>query len=120
MTAALEAVDLVVGQALGQRRELRVLSEEVVAVVAPVLRREGLQLAVDRSREGPGQRAVRVPREQPVPVGAPDQLDDTPSGPHEQGLEFIDDPAVSPHGPVEPLQVAVHDPDEVVEPLPGR
>src|SRR6266540_1158029 len=53
--------------------------------------------------------------EQRVPVAAPDHLDDVPAGAAEGALQLLDDLAVAAHRPVEPLQVAVHDEDEVVE-----
>ena len=49
--------------------------------------------------------------------GAPQALDDVPAGAAEVGLELLDDLAVAAHGAVEPLQVAVDDEDQVVEPL---
>ena len=58
VAAALEAVDLLVGHALREARELLVLAEEVVAVEAAVLGGEGLHLAVDRVGEGARQRAA--------------------------------------------------------------
>ncbi|MDH6591920.1 hypothetical protein M2165_001809 [Variovorax sp. TBS-050B] len=115
VAAALEAVDLLVGHAFGEACELGVLAEEVVAVEAPVLGREGLHLAVHRVGEHACQRAAHVLCEQAVPVAAPDQLDDVPAGAGEQLLELVDDAAVAAHRPVEPLQVAVDHPHEVVE-----
>jgi hypothetical protein len=61
------------------------------------------------------QDAVLVLREQRIPVGTPDDLDDVPAGAAEVGFELLDDLAVAAHRAVEPLQVAVHDEDEVVE-----
>ena len=52
---------------------------------------------------------------QSVPARAPQHLDDVPAGPPEVGLELLDDLAIAPHWPVETLQVAVDDEDEVVE-----
>ena len=40
--------------------------------------------------------------------------------PQERGFEFLDDFAVAAHRAVEPLQIAIHDPDEVVEVLARR
>ena len=115
VAAALEPVDLLVGHALRQAGQLGVLAEEVLAVEAAVLGREGLHLAVDRVGEGARQRAGGVAREQAVPVAAPDQLDDVPAGAGEELLELVDDAAVAAHRAVQPLQVAVDDPDQVVE-----
>jgi hypothetical protein len=115
--AALEAVDLLVGQALGQARQFGVLAEEVLAVVAPVLGGKGLHLAVHRLRKDARQRAAVVARKQAVPVAAPDQLDDVPARPGEQPFQLVDDAAVATHRAVQALQVAVDDPDQVVQPF---
>ena len=115
VAAALQAIDLFVGHALRQPFQFLVLTEEGVAVEASVLGREGLHLAVDRVGEGPRQRAGAVTGKQAVPVAAPDQLDDVPAGAGEQLFKLVDDAAVAPYRAVEPLQVAVDDPHQVVE-----
>ena len=46
---------------------------------------------------------------------APDDLDDVPAGAAEQRFEFLDDLAVAAHRAVEALEIAVDDPDQVVE-----
>ena len=115
VSAALQAVDLLIRHALRQAREFFVLAEEIVAVETTVFGGEGLHLAVDRVGEGAHQRAGGVAREQPVPVAAPDQLDHIPAGPRKQLLQLVDDAAVAAHRPVQALQVAVDDPHQVVE-----
>jgi hypothetical protein len=115
VAAALEAVYLLVRHALGQAREFGVLAEEVVAVEAPVLGGEGLHLAVNRLRKSLCQRAGQVAREEAVPVAAPDQFDDVPAGTGKQLFELVDDAAVAAHRAVQALQVAVDDPDHVVQ-----
>ena len=117
VAASLEAVDLLVGHALRQPRQFLVLAEEVVTVEAAVLGGEGLHLAVDGVGERADQRAGLVPREQPVPVAPPHQLDHVPAGTVEQLLELVDDPSVAAHRSVQPLQVAIDDPHQVVEAL---
>ena len=52
-----------------------------------------------------------------VPIAAPNDLDDVPARTAEQTFEFLDDFAVAAHRTVEPLQIAVDDPDQVVEVL---
>ena len=117
VAAALEAVDLLVGHALRQARQLLVLAKEVVAVEAAVLGGKGLHLAVHRVGKGPDQRPGDVARKQAVPVAAPDQFDDVPAGAAEQLFQFVDDAAVAAHRAVQALQVAVDHPDQVVQPL---
>jgi hypothetical protein len=55
--------------------------------------------------------------EERIPPGAPDHLEDVPTGAAKDRLELLDDLAVAAHGAVEPLEVAVHDEDQVVETL---
>src|SRR6185436_12144200 len=52
-------------------------------------------------------------------VGAPDDLDDVPACAAENAFQFLDDLTVAAHWAVEPLEIAVHDPDEVVEVFAG-
>jgi len=115
--AAPQALDLVVVEVLDQLAQTRVPSEEVLADVRPVLDGEPLEVAVERLVHPLQEHPVHVARQQLVPLPAPDDLDDVPAGPAEDRLQLLDDLPVAAHGPVEPLQVAVHDEDEVVEPL---
>ena len=116
VAAALQAVDLLVGQALRQRRELPGPGRRSA---------RGCSGRPWRRRSGTGRRPCCekarasapscVAREQAVPVGAPHQLDHVPAGAGEQRLELVDDAAVAAHRAVEALQVAVDDPGQVVE-----
>ncbi|MNV27820.1 hypothetical protein D3C71_1189810 [compost metagenome] len=115
--AALQAINLLVRHALGQGREFGVLAEEVVAVEAAILGGKGLHLPIDRGFERAHQCAGQVAGEQAVPVAAPDQLDHVPASTREQALQLVDDAAVAAHGAIQPLQVAVDHPDQVVQAL---
>ena len=84
---------------------------------APARDAELLELAVERVVHLLDQDAVDVPRQQLVPLAAPDHLDDVPAGAAEQALQLLDDLAVAAHRAVEPLEVAVDDERQVVEPL---
>ena len=53
--------------------------------------------------------------EQRVPAGTPQALDDVPARAAEVGLQLLHDLAVAAHRPVEPLEIAIDDEDEVVE-----
>ena len=99
---------------------LRILAEEVGEVVGAVLGAERLVLAVDGVGEAAQQGMVGVAGEDPVPLRAPQHLDDVPAGAPEQALQLLDDLAVAAHRPVQPLQVAVDDEGEVVEILARR
>src|SRR5690606_16512744 len=118
--AQAQLLQLVVRQALDQVEQLWVLPEEVLAQVRAVGCRQALVLAVNDLAHAAGEQAGLVLREQFVPLAAPDHLDDVPARAAEDGLELVDDRAVAPHRPVEPLQVAVDDEDQVVELLARR
>ena len=120
VAAAVERPDLVVGHVRDHLEQLRVLAEEVLAHVGAVARLERLVLAVDGLLHAREQPALGVAREQLVPARAPDDLDHVPARAAEHGLELLDDLAVAAHRPVEPLQVAVDDEDQVVELLAAR
>jgi hypothetical protein len=115
VAAALEAVDLLVRHALGQLFQLLVLAKEVVAVEAAVFGGKGLHLAVHGALAKAHQRAGGVAGKQAVPVAAPDQLDDVPARAAEQLFQLVDDAAIAAHRAVQALQVAVDDPDQVVQ-----
>ena len=74
-----------------------------------------LILAVDDFAHPLREQAFVVGREQRIPIAAPQHLDDVPAGAAEDRLELLDDLAVAAHRPVETLQVAVDDEDQVVE-----
>ena len=119
VAAAVQVPDVLVGPVGDELLQLRRV-EEVLAHVGAVLRLERLVLAVDALHHPAHQDALLVAREQRVPVRAPDHLDDVPAGAAEVALELLDDLAVAAHRPVETLQVAVDDEDQVVEVLARR
>jgi hypothetical protein len=114
VATAVQRPDLVVGPVGDQFLEFRRV-EEVLADVGAVLGLEGLVLAVDRLHHALLEDALLVAQQERVPLGSPDQLDDVPAGAAESAFEFLDDLAVAAHRPVETLQVAVDDEDQVVE-----
>ncbi len=120
VTAAAESGQLVVGEVVDEPPQARVGAEEVLPNVGPSGHGVLLELAVDGVVHLVDQHALDVPGKQVVPLTAPDHLDHVPAGAAEQPLELLDDLAVAPYRPVEPLQVAVHDEGQVVEALAGR
>ena len=86
----------------------------MLANVSAVLGLEGLVLAVDGLHHPLFEDTLLVAQEQRVPLGSPDQLDDVPAGAAEGAFEFLDDLAVAAYRPVETLQVAVDDENQVV------
>ena len=97
--------------------QARIGTEEVLAHVGARLHGVLLPLAVEHVGHALHQDAIRIARQQAVPLAAPDDLDDVPARATEDGLQLLDDLAVAAHGAVEPLQVAVDDEDEVVQPF---
>src|SRR5690606_8391601 len=89
----------------------------MVAIVAPVLGGECLELSVDRIGKRSRQRSLGVADEQPVPIRTPNQLDDVPACTAEQRLKLINDTAVTAHRTVETLEIAVDHPHQVIQPL---
>ncbi len=115
--AAVEQPDLLVGHVRDALEQHRVAAEEVLAHVGAVAGLERLVFAVDALLHHVDEPPVGVRGEQRIPARAPDHLDHVPAGAAEVGLELLDDLAVAAHRAVEALQVAVDDPDQVVEPL---
>src|SRR5580704_6410291 len=98
---------------LYQLQQLRILPEEVLAQISPILRLEGLVVAIDALFHPPQQQSGMIALKQRVPVRAPHHLDHIPSRAEEHSLKLVDDPLVPAHRPIQPLQVAVDDEDEV-------
>ena len=115
VAASWEVAELVVAEVGHHLAQALVGAEEAVADELAVLDGVALELAVDGRVHLVEQRAVLVLGEQVVPLRTPDHLDHVPAGATEGGLEFLDDLAVAADRPVEALQVAVDDEDEVVE-----
>ena len=111
VAAAVQAIELLVGVVLDQLEQLGILAEEVLAQVGAVLGLVGLEVAVDALFHAAEQQAGVVAREELVPVRAPDDLDDVPTGAEEDAFELVDDALVAAHRAVQPLQVAVDDED---------
>ena len=95
-------------------------AEKVPANVVAGLDHVLLKLAVDGGVHLVDEETVVVLGEQIVPLPRPYDLDHVPAGPPKRRLELLDYLAVAPHRSIEPLKVAVHHEDEVIEALPGR
>jgi hypothetical protein len=120
VAAAAQLRQLVVGEMLDQRAQPRIGAEEVLTNVGTIGHRQALVIAVQRLVHLCQEHAVFVARQQVVPFARPDDLDHVPAGAAEGGLQLLDDLAIAAHRPVQPLQVAVDDEDQVVEPLARR
>ena len=115
VAAARQRPDLIVGPVGDHRRGLGIAAEEFLADVGAVLRLEILIFAVDAFFHQLAQLAGAVARQQLIPARAPQAFDDVPAGAAKIRLELLDDLAVAAHRPIEPLQVAVDDEDQIVE-----
>ncbi|MPM44892.1 hypothetical protein SDC9_91574 [bioreactor metagenome] len=120
VAAALQAVDLLVRHALRQRHQLRALPEEMIAIEAAILGGKGLHLPIHRIAQRARQRAGKIARKQTVPVAAPQQLDHVPTRPGKQPLQLVDHAAIAAHRAIQALQIAVHHPHQIVQPLARR
>ena len=117
MAAAGELLELRVAEVADQVQECRVFPEEVLPDVGAALDHVLLVFAIDDLVHALGQEPRRIAGQQIIPVAAPDHLDDIPTRTAELAFEVLDDLAIAAYRTVEALQVAVDDPDEVVEVL---
>ena len=119
VAAPLQAHQVVVAEVRDQVQQLGIFAEEILADVGAVLGDVGLEFAIHHFAHALEQQAGGVARQEPVPILAPDDLQDVPAGAAESGFQFLNDLAVAAHRSVESLQVAVDDEDQVVELLAG-
>jgi hypothetical protein len=99
----------------------RVLAaEQRLAQLGWVEDRQPLQVAVVHRLEPVEQQRTARCGEQVLPLGAPEGLEYVPAGAGEDTFELVEDATVAAHRPVEALQVAVDDEDEVVQVLARR
>ena len=115
MPAQAQRANLVVGEMVNESQGTRVAPKEVLAAVGARLDGVALPLAVDGVLHEVNQDAFVVRGEERVPIAAPDDFDDVPAGAAEGALQLLDDVAVAADGAVEALEIAVDDPDQVVE-----
>src|SRR5688572_20109542 len=115
VAAEREFFQLLVGEMRHHLEQFRMGTPEMLADVVAGLDGILLILAVDDLAHAPDEESLAILLEERVPFAPPDHLDDVPAGPAEDRLELLDNLPVAAHRPVEPLQVAVDDKDQVVE-----
>ena len=115
-----QPLQLVVGHVLDHLEQAWIGAEEMLAEVRARLDGVFLILAVHHFAHALREEAVVIVGEERIPVAAPQDLDHVPPGAAEARFELLDDLAVAAHRAVEPLQVAVDDPDQVVQLLARR
>src|SRR5258708_34000111 len=96
-------------------QQTRVGAEQILAEVGSTLDEIFLILSVADFSQTPHQQSVAVGANQAVPIRSPDDFDDVPSRAAEDGFELLNDFAVAAHRPIEPLQVAVYDENQIIE-----
>ena len=114
MTTARQCAQLLIGKVRNHFAQAWVWSKEILANVVAVFNDVALELAVNGCIHLVQQHAVVVVGKQFVPLRAPYNFDDVPTGATECGFKFLNDFSVSTHWTVESLQVAVDDECEVV------
>ena len=111
------ARQLLIGKMLNHFQQSRIGAEEVLPEVSAALDEIFLILAVADLAHALDQQAIAIAPDQAVPVAAPDHLDHIPAGAAENGFQFLNNLAIAAYRAVQPLQVAVHHEDQIVEPL---
>src|ERR1700687_6468125 len=102
---------------LNHLQQPRVGAEQVLPEVGSALDKILLILPVADFSQAPDQQAVAIILNQAVPIRAPDDFDNIPSRPAENGFHLLNDLSIAAHRAIEALQVAVHHEDQIVEPL---
>ena len=115
VAAAQQLANLLVAQMIHQFEQFGIFAEEMLARVAARLDGIFLIIAVHASSMRLSSRPVLSRASNSSHSRAPDDLDDIPARAAEKRFEFLDDFAVAAHRAVEPLQIAIDDPDQVVE-----
>src|SRR5882724_400249 len=92
-------------------------AEEILPEISAALDKIFLILPIGDFAHAPDKQSVAIVLDERIPIAAPDAFDYVPTGAAEDGLEFLNDLAVAADGAVEPLQVAVHNENQIVEPL---
>ena len=110
---------LLVGEMLNHLQQPGIAAKQVVAEVGAALDKIFLILAVGDLAHALDQNSIAIVGDEVVPVAAPDHLDHIPACAAEDGFQFLNDLAVAAHRPVQPLQVAVHHENQVVQPFAG-
>src|SRR5450432_338567 len=115
VSAEAQARKLVVGKVLDHAQKAGIAAEQVLPEIGAALNKKFLILPVGDLAQALHQQTVAIVLKQAVPIRAPDDFDDVPSRAAEDGFEFLNNFSVAAHRAVQPLQVTVDDPDQIVE-----
>ena len=121
VSPAIQAPDILVAHIGHHLEQLGILPKEMLPGVGAAAGLVDLVVPVHGFLHPLTENAGLVLRDQWIPVGSPDQLDDIPASAAKDRFEFLDDLSVPANRTVESLEIAVHDEDQVVELLaPGQ
>ena len=120
VTTPVQPLDVGIGDIGNHGFQFRVFAEEMLAHIGAVIRLVGLIFTIDHLLHTFIEMASRVSGNQRIPVRSPDHLDHIPTRAAEFGFQFLNDFTVASHGPIQPLQIAIDDENEIVELFPRR
>src|SRR6266496_4115922 len=100
---------------LHHSQQPRIAAEQILPEVRSALNEELLILTVGDFSQPPHQQSIAVVLDEAVPIATPDNLDHIPAGTAENRLQLLNNFSVATYRTVEPLQIAVDHPDQVVE-----
>src|SRR5213593_3071839 len=106
---------VIIGQMVDHFQQLGILAEEVFARIAAGLDGIFLIFTVDGFLHALHQQTLIVRCQEGIPIGTPDHFDDVPARATKKRLELLNDLAVAAHRAVEPLQITVNYPNEIIE-----
>src|ERR1700733_7168595 len=109
--------ELLVGKMLDHLEQPRIGTKEILPEVRSALDKVFLILSVGDLAHAADQQPIAIGLNQRIPIAAPDELDHIPSGAPENRFQLLNNFAVATNRTVQPLQVAVDDKNQVVEPL---
>src|SRR3989441_4068706 len=115
MATQAETLQRLIGKRLDGVEETRVSAKKRLPDVRPRRNNDLLIFTVHQLTHALDEEAFRVALENRIPLASPENLDDVPAGAAEGRLQLLDDLAVAANRPVQALQVAVDDKDQVVE-----
>ena len=95
VTATLQGPDFLIGPVLDEGCSARVATEEVLTHVGAVVSLESLVVTVESFVHQVHQGVVLIGSQQAVPATAPNHLNDVPAGATEEGLQLLNDLAVT-------------------------
>ena len=120
MPATAQAPDFVIAHVGYQFGSFGVAVKEVFAYKSAIIGFVGLVVAIEHFHHQLAQFAAFIACEQWLPVAAPDELNHVPAAAAKLAFEFLNDFAVTTHGAIEPLQVAIDDKNQVIKSLTRR